>query len=163
MLGAALAGVEIRPLGAGERDLVASFFAGLSPRTLYNRFCAPKPRLTSGDLDVLSGVDGDRHVALVALDAAGEPVAMGRFVRSAEDEQAAELALTVADDWQGRGLGSLLARLLAQRARQSGLLRFQATVLSENRPALAVLKKLGRPAVVDHAGAAIELAIPLAA
>jgi RimJ/RimL family protein N-acetyltransferase len=160
-LGYALTDVDIRSLTASDRELVATFFSGLSPRTLYNRFCGPKPHLSERDLDVLAAVDGHSHVAFVALDAESKPVAMGRFVRVVGDEQAGEVAITVADDWQNRGLGSLLARLLARRALQAGMSRFHATVLSENRPALAILRKLGRPSVVDHAGAALDLEVRL--
>jgi RimJ/RimL family protein N-acetyltransferase len=110
---------------------------------------------------VLTAVDGRSHVAVVAFDGASRPIAMGRFVRVAGDGGAGEVALTVADDWQNRGLGSMLARLLAHRAVQIGMSRFQATVLSDNTSALAVLRKLGRPRVVDHAGSALDLEVRL--
>ena len=155
------AALELRPLTRADRDLVASFFSGLSPRTLYERFCGPKPRLTARDVDVLTDIDGREHVALGLFTVGGEPVALGRFVRGASDDRSAEVALTVADAWQDRGLGSLLARRLAQRALHAGLTRFRATVLSDNERALAVLRKLGRLSVVDYAGPALEVDVPL--
>jgi RimJ/RimL family protein N-acetyltransferase len=110
---------------------------------------------------VLTAVDGRSHVAIVAFDAASKPIAIGRFVRVAGNTGAGEVALTVADDWQNRGLGSMLARLLAHRALQVGMSRFRATMLSDNGPALAVLRKLGRPTVVEHAGATLDLEVDL--
>src|SRR6185503_18091111 len=61
-----------------------------------------------------------------------------------DDPQAADVSVTVADDWQRRGLGSALLGLLTDRARDEGIRRFTALVLAENQGALALLRGLGQ-------------------
>jgi RimJ/RimL family protein N-acetyltransferase len=63
-------------------------------------------------------------------------------VRSSHDPELPEAAIVVNDWWQGRGLGSLLARELAARARGLGIRRFTATMSSDNPPALRLMEKL---------------------
>jgi protein lysine acetyltransferase len=112
-------------------------------------------------------VDGRDHVALVAQDPA-EPVphliAVGRFVRLQDDPEAADVAFTVADDWQGRGLGSLMGVHLVHLARNRGIRRFTATMASDNRPAQRLLQKLTRHLEQQHVGGGVdELVVDLAA
>ena len=66
-----------------------------------------------------------------------------RFVRNADDPQAADVAVTVVDDWQGRGVGSELLARLSDRARQEGILRFNALVAAENVVVAGLLSKAG--------------------
>src|SRR5258708_28963875 len=82
------------------------------------------------------GSEGQHHVAYAAF-TQRETAIVGvvRYVRSAEAEGSAELALAVADDWQRRGLGSALLSIAVDRARQAGLSSLTATLLSENRAA----------------------------
>ena len=56
---------------------------------------------------------------------------MARYVRS-DDAGSAEVAVTVVDDWQGRGAGTALLERLVERARENGIERFVALVLQEN-------------------------------
>ena len=126
--------VLIRPIRPQDKAALATGHALLSPETQRLRFLAPKPRLTSTDLRYLTEVDGHDHVALVAF-LADQPdviVAVGRFVRLAEDPLAAEFAIVVGDELQGAGLGTELAQRLAAEAREHGIRRFTATILSEN-------------------------------
>ena len=62
----------------------------------------------------------------------GRGVGIARYVRDAEDPQAAEIAVTIVDDWQGRGLGTELLAQLSDRARQEGIRRFTALVAADN-------------------------------
>ena len=68
---------------------------------------------------------------------------VARYVRDADDPQAAEIALTIADDWQGRGLGTELLARLSYRAREEGICRFTAVVASENVPMGMLLRTVG--------------------
>ena len=117
----------------------------LSEESVQRRFLTLKSSFSRSELRYLTEVDGRDHVALVA-EYPGEPVrrliAVGRFVRpSHEDPEAAEVAVTVSDDWQRRGVGSVLAELLAEEARQLGVRRFTATMASDNVPAHKLLRQ----------------------
>jgi GNAT superfamily N-acetyltransferase len=132
----------VRPLHAGDREGYAESIEAMSPRSRYLRFAAPKPRFSAKELDYLTHVDGDRHLALVAL--AGEPpvgVAVVRYVRAADGS--AEVAIGVTDPWQGRGLGRLLLAHLIDRARRRGVTALTATTPAENEPSRRLLHAAG--------------------
>ena len=123
---------------------------------------APATRLTESQLRYLLAVDHREHEALLAVDEdSGEAVGVARFVRSPEAPQVAEAAIIVVDDWQGIGLGTALLRSLAERARELGIERFEATVLRENRPMLALLDSLGTAKTTGTEGPALELEVDL--
>ena len=132
------AGVEIRPLGSADRSAFEHFFDGLSTTSRYLRFFSPLPRLTKRTLDSMVEVDGRRHAAVAAWQGE-ELIGEARYV--ALDDQSAEVALSVRDDWQGRGVGSgMLLRVIAEAAR-NGVCRLTAISLAEN---VAVMRVLGR-------------------
>jgi GNAT superfamily N-acetyltransferase len=121
------ADICVRPLERTDRRAYLAAFERLSPTTRYLRFAAPKPRLTSADLALLLDIDHDRHEALVAYACAtGEPAAVARYVRDADDRASAEMAITVVDGWQGRGIGPRLLAELSARAAAHGLTRLHA-------------------------------------
>ena len=77
------------------------------------------------------------------------------------DPDAAELALTVIDDWRGRGVGTRLASQLASRAREEVISIFTALVLADNEAMLALANELGEVRVLRHEAGAVEIAIEL--
>jgi RimJ/RimL family protein N-acetyltransferase len=126
--------VLIRPIRPEDKRTLAKAHSLLSPETVQRRFLAPKPRLSSADLRYLTEVDGNDHVALVAV-LAERPewlVGVGRFVRLPEDPETAEFAIVVGDPWQNLGLGKRLASLLASEAVAHGVRHFTAITLAEN-------------------------------
>ena len=81
-----------------------------------------------------------------------------------DDPRAAEVAVTVADEWQGRGLGSVLGKHLAHAARNRDIRRFTATMASENVPAHRLMAKLTEHLEQHHVGGGVdELVLDLAA
>lgn len=88
-------------------------------------------------------VDQQHHVALAARPW-HQPtiVADARFVQD-DEGRSAEFAITVADDWQGRGLGAILLQRLARRAQALGVLQLHGRVLAENRAMQRVVQRLG--------------------
>jgi GNAT superfamily N-acetyltransferase len=113
--------IEIRPIRPEDRDELAAGLERLSPKSRYRRFLTPTDELSERELDYLTHVDHRDHEALVARDAdSGAGVGVARFVRWADDPDAAEFAAAVADDWQGRGVGTLLLDELTKRARRGG-------------------------------------------
>jgi RimJ/RimL family protein N-acetyltransferase len=147
----------VRPLRPRERHVVEAVFAGLGEESRRRRFGIAIPRLRPREIDRLSDVD-DAHVALVA-EAGGRPIAIARFFREGDD--AAELALEVVDAWHGRGVGGALIELLGTRARQAGVRTLRATVRSDNRAMLTLLRRLGRLTVEGWAGAELTVAVAL--
>jgi RimJ/RimL family protein N-acetyltransferase len=159
--------VLIRRIRPDDKRLLALGLQHLSQTSVQRRFLGPKPRLTSSELRYLTEVDDVNHVALVA-EYPGEPVrrliAVARFVRLPEDPHAAEAAIVVGDDWQGRGLGSLLATQLARIARTRGIERFTATMASDNEPAHKLMRRLASALEEHHAGDGVdELTLDLVA
>jgi ribosomal protein S18 acetylase RimI-like enzyme len=130
-------GLTIRPLRNGDTDTVAALFARLASPSRPRRFCSAKPRLSDAELRVLARVDGDHHVLVGYLDGDPQPAGVGRLVR---DGSAAEVAFEVADPYQGRGIGSILAHELAADARAAGITELVATVCGDNPPAVSLLR-----------------------
>jgi GNAT superfamily N-acetyltransferase len=124
----------IRPIRPDDKSLLESGLERLSEASRYKRFLGPKHRFTEGELRYLTELDGIDHVAYVALrgDAPKELVAVARLVRSVENPAAAEIAVTVCDDFQRRGVGTLLGNLLATAARDRGIRWLTATMSAEN-------------------------------
>ena len=151
--------VLIRPITLEDRELLRSGFERLSERSRYMRFQAPTASLSDEQLTYLTVVDHHDHEGLVALDAdSGDGVGVARFVRVNGD--VAECAVTVDDDWQGRGVATELLDRLVERAREEGIERFTALVLAENADALRLLERLG-DTVQRSSGPQVELEIEL--
>lgn len=140
--------VRFRPLRSTDRAIYERAVMDLSPRSRYLRFFAPMPRLSERVLDQMTQTDGYRHVAYVAL-TPDEATAIGvvRYIRSAHDPQTGEVAIAVADEWQGGGLGRQLLRQTVEHARLAGLESLAATTLRENSGAARLLQTLGFSAV----------------
>jgi GNAT superfamily N-acetyltransferase len=136
--------VEIRQLGPDDRAGLAAGFERLSELSRYRRFLSPTSHLTPQQLAYLTEVDHHDHEALVAVEPSGrQGLAIARYVRSGENPREAEAAVAVADDWQRRGLGIVLLRQLAVRARDEGIVCFRGLVLKENEAVRHLLETLG--------------------
>lgn len=137
---------HIRPEDAAE---LKRGFDHLSPASRHRRFLgAALTSLSDEQLRYLTNVDQDRHVAIVAetVPADGSaPVGLGvaRYVREADDPAVAEVAITVADEWQGKGLGRILALTLARAAHERGVQRFRGEVLADNAAIRGLLADVG--------------------
>ena len=136
--------VLIRPVQPADAPLLADGFARLSDKSRRMRFLARKDQLSAAELRYLTDVDHHDHEALGALDQAdGRGVGVARYVRDAEDRHSAEIAVTIVDDWQGRGLGTELLTRLSGRARSEGIRRFTALVADDNRAMAGLLRNMG--------------------
>ena len=134
--------VAVRPIEPADRAALNAAFEHLSPRSRYTRFLTPMTHLDSAMLRYLTEVDHHDHEALVAIEPlTGDLVGVARYVKTGAER--AEAAVTVADEWQGRGLGTLLLERLAAHAREEGLRYFTALVLAHNDAMLALLRALG--------------------
>ena len=136
--------VIIRQLTPADAPALAAAFERLSDESRDLRFLGAKTSLSSHELEYLTDVDGHAHEALGAIDPlTGHGVGTARFVRLAPDGRVAEVAVTVVDEWQGRGLGTLLLEELTDRARAEGIERYTALVSGENETVVAMLERIG--------------------
>ena len=153
--------LRFRPIGAGDRDGLAALFARLTPESRRRRFLSPKLELTPRELAYFTEIDHVKHEAIAAVDERdGSIVGVGRYAQFADRAGVAEAAVEVADGLQGMGIGTALARCTVQRARENGFTLLTATTLWENRPARALLRRLGFCARASHRGE-IELELEL--
>ena len=159
--------VLIRPIRADDKRLLQEGLQRLSDESVQRRFLSPKRTFSRTELRYLTEVDGRNHVAFVVEDpneTERRLIAVGRFVRLVGDPEAAEVAIVVADDWQRRRLGSLLAERLAAEARRVGIVRFTATMAADNRPAHRLMARLTEHLEQHHVGSGVdELVLDLAA
>jgi acetyltransferase len=143
--------VGVRPLERSDREALADGVRRLSERTRYLRFATAKPHLTERELDFLVDIDHHTHEALLAVDpGTGRAIAVVRYVEVPGEPGAVEIAATVADAWQGLGLGRALLARLAARARTEGYSALCASVLAGNHHSIAMLLRAGfRPRAAE--------------
>ncbi len=136
----------VRHVRPSDKDLIGKAWLRLSEESQRKRFLAPKPILTKRDLAYFTEIDGHDHVALVAvcLDDPKRVMAVARYVRLREDPETAEVAVTVADHMQGKGIGKALSILLADEARGRGVKRFSASMLTDNGAALKLMHAMSQ-------------------
>jgi RimJ/RimL family protein N-acetyltransferase len=141
--------VRIRPVEPADKPRLEAALERLSAESIRRRFLAAKPSLSAAELRYLTEVDGSQHIALVAvLDDDPELIAgVARCVRTEPGGEAAEFAIVVGDELQGRGLGTALATALAERARAAGIRRFEATTLADNAAVAHLMDGLGAGSV----------------
>jgi RimJ/RimL family protein N-acetyltransferase len=150
--------IVIRAIEPGDMHELAVGFRHLSALSRFRRFRERIDRLTQQQLTELTHVDHHSHEALVAFDAAtGEGIGVARYVRVPDDPTRAEVACTVIDPWQGRGVGTALVERLAARARAAGIERCTALVLVGDRPARRLLAHVAEETGEHRDGGTIEI------
>ena len=142
----------LRPVLPGDSERSNSPTVEFSSETLYRRFMstrAPSPSL----MNYLFQVDYIDHFVWVLVDGVDGPVVADvRFVRDVEDPAVAEIAFIVADDYQGRGIGSFMMDAVIVAARVGGVQRFTARLLSENNAMRSLLERFGAEWERDEPG-----------
>jgi acetyltransferase len=139
--------VSVRPIRAEDESRMVEFHKELSDASVYLRYFHAErleSRVAHERLIRNCFLDYDREMALVAErlnkdTGASELLGVGRLVRQ-RDEREAELAVVVADRWQGAGLGTELVRRLLEIARCEGIWRIKADILSENASMVGLAK-----------------------
>jgi acetyl coenzyme A synthetase (ADP forming)-like protein len=132
---------HVRTIRPDDAEGLLGFHARLSPESVMLRFFGPHPRLSDAEVVRFTHVDGIDRLALVAERATGI-VAVARYDRTPGSDEA-EVAFVVDDEFQGRGLGTILLEHLASAARSRGIRRFVADTLSENFRMLHVFRDAG--------------------
>ena len=152
--------VSIRPISAADPELLRGLFDHLSERSRYQRFLSYVSEQSDDERRRLTDVDHHLHEAVIAIARGGEMVGVARYIRLA-DTTAAEVAVTIVDDWQGDGLGGVLLNRLADGARRDGVQRFTALLLESNRAMMTLFRRLGPVEVIDRGSGSIEIEIGL--
>jgi GNAT superfamily N-acetyltransferase len=147
--------VSLRLVRPSDRAMLAAGFERLSPESRYARFMTHKPRLSERELTYLTEVDGVDHFAMGAIRkhvmSTDEGVGSARFVRLADLSDVAEPAVTVADDYQGHGLGTILLQRLIEAAWERDIRWFRSELLAENTASRRMMESLS-PEVRFRAG-----------
>lgn len=153
----------LRPLTPADKPRVKEAFRRLSRESRYSRFFTPLEVLDGRLLDQLTTADGVDHVVWAAMNAdQSDDPGMGAasFWRAKDAPTEAEFSVTVADEHQGRGIGTLLLATLWILARRVGIERFRLIALSENFPVLHWMETLGAEVDCDD-GATCDMVIDL--
>ncbi len=142
----------LRPIRPDDKRLLADGFSRLSPESKHARFFVAPSELSMAMLAYLTEIDYDDHFAWVAFagdDHVGAGVA--RYIRLRDRPRAAEAAVTVADEFQRRGIGTVLLEALTVVALDHRISVFVGHVLIENQ---------GMRAILEHAGARLAFDSP---
>jgi RimJ/RimL family protein N-acetyltransferase len=136
--------VFFRPVKISDEPLLKDFFYSLSDNSMYRRFISFRKDMPHERLQEFVVIDYTKEMAILAVVRDGEKVdiaGLGQYTIN-ESEHTADVAFTVRDEYQNRGIGTELLAYLTQLARRQGLLGFTAEVLVENEPMLHVFEKL---------------------
>src|SRR5919199_582980 len=143
--------LRLRSPVPADEPAIKAFFDGLAPQSRYRRTDLPAHDAAHADGDarvtLIAGL-GDRVVAVAGYDRLNEP-------------GVAEVAFAVADDLQGRGLGTRMLEQLAEIAGGRGLTRFEAEVLADNRPMIGVFAGAGFDVRRETAHGEVHLALDI--
>ncbi len=140
--------VHLRPVRTTDGDALLGLFQRLSPRSMYLRFHHQPPHLPEKDIRRFTHVDYENQFGLIAT--LGEPpderiIALGLYARMDGAPDRAEVAFTVEDSHQGRGIATQLLDRMAAIAREHGIDAFEADLLGENQSMMEVFKDSGYP------------------
>ena len=151
--------LAVRPIDEADAEGLVRFHQRLSDETTYLRFFSVHPVLHPDEVERFTHVDHRRREAVVAL-LDGEIVAVARFDRLPDGDDA-EIAFVVADEFQGRGIGSALLRALVPRARGFGIRRFVAETMPHNRRMLTVFRHSGLPVRTQFEDGVVHVVLDL--
>ena len=151
--------VHVRPVRPDDADALLGLYQRLSQESLYLRYFSPVPAPTARQIDALAEIDYTHKFALVA-ELGDDLVAIARFDGLAGGEEA-EVAFTVQDDQQGRGLGTILLEHLAGVARELGVRTFVASTLASNARMRRVFADAGFQVKRRFEAGVLELSFPI--
>ena len=131
------------PIGPGSKAYLEGGMKHLSLDSLRNRFFGGKKEFSSDELKRLTELDGKNRFALGLIRDWGDAHGLGliRMDRDESDQEAAEVALTIIDEYQRRGLGTILMKIIILAAIERGFSRLKFTFLHSNTGFEKLLKK----------------------
>ena len=135
--------VFVRPIKPEDGEAMAKLFTKFSPETIFQRFGRMMDSMPPELLSRFTQIDYDREMALVVFPRGSEEIAAVGRVIGRPGEEEADIGMTVADAWQGRGLGEILLRNLLAIARQKGYRRLMGVLSPDNETMLNLSRKFG--------------------
>ncbi|MBT8466419.1 MAG: GNAT family N-acetyltransferase, partial [Deltaproteobacteria bacterium] len=148
--------IKLRLMRPSDKEMLREGFEHLSADSRYARFMTPKSRLTDAELDYLTKVDGVNHFAMGAIRrrllSTDEGIGSARFVRLPAQPDTAEPAVTVLDEFQGKGLGSILLQRLIEAAWERDVRWFVSELLAENKASKRMIESLSPEVKFRHSG-----------
>jgi GNAT superfamily N-acetyltransferase len=158
--------VQIRLTRADDRDKVVTAFGKLDQESVYTRYFSFKKELSAADLARLDANDGSRGMALlVTLGTGADEIVIGggsySVFAAPDGKPVAEVAFVVEEDYQGQGIAGMLLAALAGIAREHGIARLAAEVLSSNAAMLGVFKRSGLPMATTREGGVVHVVMDL--
>ena len=156
--------VTIRAVRRDDKSRLLEAFKSLDRESVYRRFFSPKKELTDSELKQLADVDFKQVVALVATahGADGEIlIGGGRYATDGAGSDQAEIAFMTDANYRGLGIASLILKHLVRIAREAGVQRFEAEVLAENSPMLAVFRRSGLAVRLQRDGSILHVMLSL--
>jgi GNAT superfamily N-acetyltransferase len=151
--------VHLRPIRSDDGDRLTEFHEGLSTQSVYRRFFFVHPKLSAVEIEKFTHVDYRDRLALVATDD-DRLIAVGRYERI-PGTQEAEVAFVVADEFQHRGIATLLLEHLAAAALDHGITTFAAETLAENRDMIDVFMKSGFHVTANYQYGTMTVRFPI--
>lgn len=157
----------LRPARPGDEPKIRRAFGLLGAETRYRRFLGYKTQVADADLARITGVDFVRDAAyLVTVGEGADEIVVGGASYFALDDAdpplAAEVAFTIEEDFQGKGLATALMRRLAEAGRCNRVGQFVAEVLPSNHAMLSVFKNSGLPMKIGHEDGLAHVVLELA-
>jgi acetyltransferase len=135
----------VRPVRHDDGELEKAFVCALSLESRYQRMLSGGTKVTPEWIDAMTHIDYHRHMAFAVttvIDGVEQFVGVGRYVVD-EATVSAEVALVLADAWQGQGLGRRLLETLLEHAASAGIREAVGTVLATNVAMLRLVRSMG--------------------
>lgn len=139
--------LRLGPVLPGNREQISRGLKDLSSESIRNRFLGSKKEFSGAELEYLTNLDGWNHYAF-GIEERERPfrgVSVARMVRSSVNPSEAEVAITVIDEFQNLGLGTLLIKLIALAAHEREIERLTFTTLPQNNGIQKLIQKIGMP------------------
>ena len=135
--------VYIRFLRQSDKEYIEKGYKELSYKSQYFRFISPPASLSDKYLKYLTEIDNRNHVAMIAF-AIEKPlkraIGVARYIKLIDNPVSAEYAITVADSYQNKGLGTIFFNLLVEHAKKNNISNLTGYILSENLPMLKIVR-----------------------
>jgi GNAT superfamily N-acetyltransferase len=136
---------SLRPVRHDDGVLEEAFVRGLSRESRYQRMLSGGFKVTPEWIESMTHIDYHRHMAFAVtsvIDGVEQFVGVARYVVDAITPSA-EVALVIADMWQGRGLGRRLLATLIEHARSAGVQQIVGVVLATDAAMLRLARSMG--------------------
>lgn len=154
-------GITVRPIGPDDHDALGTFYAGLSDESLWSRFHGVAHGISDGTATVFCGPDHEHRegfVAIAGTDRRSAPEIVGHLCLEPVAPDEVEMAVAVADRWQGRGVGRALLATAIAWARGHHVARLQASMLTTNSAILGLLRSAELPTRISAPRAGVVTA-----